>query len=123
MKARHSAASIADLLSAHRFRFTSEAELQAGIARVLEAHYIPYRREAALSAQDRPDFTLDGGLVIEVKTQGSTAELTRQIHRYAKHAEVTAILVVTSRMQHRAIGVGEINGKPVRVLHLDRSVL
>ena len=116
------AASLATILAAHRFRFTSEADLQAGIARVLEAHNISYRREASLSAQDRPDFLVDG-VVIEVKTQGSTAELTRQIHRYAQHEGVSEILVATTRMQHRAIGVDAINGKPVRVLHLMGSVL
>lgn len=114
---------ISALLRGYRFTFSTEAELQAGIERVLRQAGIEFRREAAISREDRPDFMIAGGVAIECKTNGGLSALTRQIHRYAQIAEVTGILVVTTRMQHRALATDSLNGKPVRVHHLMGSVL
>lgn len=113
---------VRDLLLAHRFHFASEAQLQAGIARVLDAAGVPYQREAVLTPQDRPDFLLHGGLAIEVKVGGSVASLARQVERYAALDAVGEILVVTTRMQHRVLPAAA-NGKPVHLTYLIGSCL
>ncbi len=113
---------VVDLLRAHRLAFVSEAELQEAIARLLAEASIPFKREVVLSREDRIDFMVDGGLGIEVKIGGSGAALARQAYRYAEHAEISSLLLVTSRMQHGAIIPAEMSGKPVRVLTLMRGL-
>lgn len=93
---QHSVASpesMARLFERHRFRYYSERDLQDAMEKVLVAHGIACKRESALSRADRPDFMV-GTTAIEVKIQGSLAELLRQINRYAQHDDVESILVV-----------------------------
>lgn len=118
-----SLAEVAAILRRRRFNYANEAQLQEGIALVLHEEGIAFRREASLGPGDRPDFLLDGGIVIEVKVGGGLPALTRQVHRYAQFPSVAAILVVTTKMQHRGIGTDALAGKPVHVLHLVGSVL
>ena len=102
--------SIVDILRAHRFAFTSELELQDGIASLLSR--LPgYLREEYLSATDRPDFRI-GGTVVEVKVDGSLSALVRQVGRYARYDVVEEIVVVTSR-RRLAVLPESIGGKPV----------
>lgn len=108
-------AAVHRILSTRRFFVADEAELQAGIAGTLEAEGVAFAREHALSPEDRPDFMLPGGLAIEVKVDGSVAEVTRQVWRYVAHAEVAEVLVVTTRARHLSIA-GALGGKTVRVL-------
>lgn len=100
-----------------RFNFTCERELQEGIAKQLTAAGVSFRREHALTERDRIDF-LCGSVGIEVKIKGSAADLIRQLHRYAERDEITAIILVTSRAQHRAATPRGLNGKPIYILHL-----
>lgn len=107
-------------LSACRFRFTSEAELQNGIGRALTDARLLFAREVTLSEGDRIDF-LVGRCGVEVKILGSAAEILRQLHRYAQSERVDSLVLVTSLMRHRTMPA-EMNAKPVTVLHLLGSV-
>ena len=110
-------------LNSGRFRLSTEAEAQADIERALLAVFIPAQvtREARLSARDRPDFLLDGGVVVEVKHNGATGGATlRQLRRYAEHAVVGSIILATGRAMDMP---REINGKRVFVVDLGRSWL
>lgn len=113
---------VARLLAARRFRFGTEAELQAGIAEVLTAAAIAHEREVALTARDRIDFLLASGIGLEVKIDGSALDLARQLLRYAAHERIAALLVVTTRARHTETPA-TLGGKPVRVVHLTRSML
>lgn len=113
---------IVRLLGAHRFRFGTEAVLQDGIAEVLAAAGIQHEREVALTARDRIDFLVQGGIGLEVKIDGSALDLARQMLRYAAHERIAALLVVTTRARHTETP-RELGGKPVRVIHLTGSCL
>lgn len=115
-------AELVDLLHRHTFSFSAEEELQEGIANVLEGAGIAFEREYHLDARNRPDFFLSAGIAIEVKVDGATSAVTRQLHRYAHHPDVRAIVLVTTRQRHRAIP-RELNGKPVTVITLTESML
>lgn len=104
----------AEAVRGHAYRFTSERELQDGLARVLDRLGVAVHREHSLNAKDRPDFFLEGGLVVEVKCDGSPADLVRQVFRYAQHPAVHAILVVVSLRRLTALP-STMNDKPVRV--------
>lgn len=113
---------ITALLERHAFRFTRERELQDGIARVLEQAHIPFHREASLDGAGTIDFLVGGGLGLEVKIAGTLAEVTRQLHRYADHARVDALVLVTSRLSLARLPRA-LAGKPLSVVHLGRSWL
>ena len=111
------------ILKAHRFRLSHEFVLQNGIAGVLLEAGIPFEREHCLrNGRDRVDFFVDmqreGGIALEVKVDGSLSEVTRQLHRYAQHPDVRAIVLVTTRAMHDRMPA-EMCGKPVRVIHLE----
>jgi len=103
-----------------RFRFTSEDDLQRGIAKLLEERSIPHQREYRLDAQSRLDFLVDGGLGIEVKIDGSASDLGYQVLRYLRHEVVKGVVVITSRSSHRDLP-REMEGKPVWVVYLFTS--
>lgn len=113
---------IARLLAGYRYHFTNERELQDGIERVLRdlrQEYLgwDYQREYQLSAHDRPDFWLpESSIAIEVKVGGTTSEVLRQLHRYAQHAHVAGLVLVSSRARH--IIPEQINGVPAAKLQL-----
>ena len=113
---------LADTLSRIRFRFTDEDSLQRGIGEVLRKKGYLFRREESLSARDRPDFLLDGGLAIEVKIGGSLPELLRQVARYTEHEEVRGILVMGSPVWLTRIPA-TLGGKPLFHLRLIGSLL
>ena len=108
---------ITALLRKFRFAFTSESELQAGIAQALDRAGVAYRREHRLAAADRIDFMLAEGLGLEVKIDGATNALIRQVHRYAQHEEIRGLIVVVSRTRLAQLPE-QINGKPVAAVAL-----
>lgn len=110
------ATEIKNLLDGYRFRASAEAYLQCAISGVLEDAGIEFQREASLSPADRPDFMV-GGVAIEVKVNGSTNALIRQLHRYAQHERVESILVVTNRARLTQLPT-ELGGKPLVVAAL-----
>ena len=110
-----------NLLGSYKFATTNEALLQMAISQLLNKEIILFYREHHLGDTDRPDFYLPeymhakSGIVIEVKVQGSPAQVTRQLDRYAAYDAVTEILLLTTRSKHRVIA-GELRGKKVHVL-------
>jgi hypothetical protein len=131
----------ADLADQLRARFgaappvcASEYDLQRAIGEHLRAllvrtdHTGPIvTAEHRLTPQSRPDFYVralgaPAGIVVEVKVDGSLSDLTRQLFRYAEHAAVLGLLVVTTRHRHRALP-SLILGKPIAVLYLGDSML
>jgi len=107
---------ITETLTSMRCSFTAERGLQDGIERALLAAGIAATREAPLTKRDRVDF-LAGDIAIEVKVDGSLADVTRQLHRYAACPEVSALVLVTTRGAHTRLP-DTLGGKPVRVVHL-----
>ena len=102
-------------------RFSNEAELHEGIAEVLVSKQIPFEREVIITSHDRLDF-LVGDIAIEVKVDGSAAEVLRQLHRYAQHERIGALILVTSRSRHQML-TKVLNGKPLECVYLIRSML
>lgn len=107
---------VSNLISTHRFHFTCEEDLQAGIESLLRGAELPYIREARLSPRDRPDF-FTKGLAIEIKVKGSRTNVLRQLMRYAKNEQVEEILLVTTRSSHRAMPE-TIGGVPLSVAYI-----
>lgn len=110
------------ILSAVRFNFSSEAELQDGIESVLKDAGVVFQREYRLNAKERIDFYLPVSRHgIEVKTKGSPSSVLRQVHGYAQNDAIAGLLLVTSRL--RLTLPDELNGKPMRVLSLWQHAL
>jgi hypothetical protein len=107
---------LASLITTHRYFFANEEDLQNLIEAVLKKHEIEYEREYRLSAHDRLDFLVNS-VAIEVKVQGARNEVIRQLHRYAEHVAVSAILLVTTKARHLDMPA-KMCGKPVGVASL-----
>lgn len=117
----NAAEAIAACIAGHRYRTTSEATLQEGIAKVLTAGGFHAIRHERLSARDVPDFMVDD-VAIEVKIGGPLASLTRQLFRYAAHDRVQALVVVVTKRSLAALPP-TVLGKPVVVVDLILSAL
>jgi hypothetical protein len=104
-------------IRANRYRFSDEKGLQDGLEQVLVQLGLRFEREARIAPGEVPDFLLEDGTAIEVKVDGSLSAVTRQLHRYAQHERVRALLLVTTRWTHARMPES-MNGKPVRVLPL-----
>jgi hypothetical protein len=102
------------LLAGYRITFVDELGLQDGVERILLEHEVPYEREKRLGERDRVDFFV-GDVALECKVGGSVSALIRQLHRYAQIGSVAELLVVTSRLRHKAIPQW-LNEKRVTVL-------
>jgi len=109
------------LLRSYRYDLSSERSLQDGIERVLREESIEFERECVLGPGEHIDFLI-GGIGVEVKIKGSLSSVTRQLMRYALSERITAVLLVTSRMQHAALP-GTLRGKPVRLCCLVENLL
>lgn len=106
-------------LSAARFTFVNELELQDGIQKLLEGEGLSFRREARLSATDRIDFLI-GETGLEVKTDGSLNDVLRQLHRYAQLDQIQALILVTNRARHNDMP-DTLNHKPLRVINISMA--
>jgi hypothetical protein len=107
------------LIRSHRFRYTDEDQLQAGITAVLEEAGLNPEREVRLGRRDRVDIMV-GGIAIEVKIAGTAASAFMQLQRYAEHDEVEALVLVTSQYQRLPDKAG---GKPLSTISLALSNL
>lgn len=115
------AAVVAAVLRTARLRASSEAALQASIGEALDVAKVEFERERSLGPKDRPDFLLAGGaVVLEAKARYPKKAIYRQLARYAEHAGVEAMILVTGT----AMGMPEaINGKPVNVVPLGMGMV
>lgn len=109
-------ARLREVIGSYRFNHVSERELQDGIAQVFLLRGIRFDRELRLGPEDVPDFVVDG-IAVEVKVKGSLSAVTRQLHRYAQHKQVRAVVLVTAKAQ-LANQPAEMNGKPVLVVKI-----
>lgn len=110
---------IVQLLQSFRYACPDELDLQNAVEVVLRNEGVPFEREARLGPGERPDFLIDGGIALELKTQGSAAEVFRQLQRYAQHPSVRHLVLLTTRAQHVTVGmVRKIGGKPVDVVRV-----
>lgn len=110
---------VAHELSAHIYRFRRETDLHEGMGWVLAQAGIAFEREVVAGPRERFDFLLEGGLVIEVKVNGSLADALLQCKRYADRTDVTAIVLAATRhWANRAEPVLTVSGKPVRLVKL-----
>lgn len=111
------AADIAAALRGHRFHCDNEAQLQTGIAMVLDLHRVPYVRELALGAADRPDFIAgeSQNIVIEVKVAGTRADTYFQLRSYALYEQVKELILVTACRHHDSIALK----KPLFIVALE----
>ena len=105
------------VLKGYRVHHVNERELQDAVAQMLTKHGIAFEQEKTLTAQERIDFLVEGGVGIEIKVKGSPAQVARQLQRYAKCEEITSLILLTSRMQAGA-QLDAYLGKPVRVLNV-----
>lgn len=110
------AADVAAILNARRFVFTSERELQDGIADALTAAGVAFEREAILWPDSRVDF-LVGAVALEVKIDGVASSVLQQLHRYALAPHVQAVVLVTARSTLRAVP-SILAGKPCRSVYV-----
>ena len=87
---------IASTLPRFGYRFSDEAQLHNGIAKVLDEAGIEYEHEKVAGPKDRFDFFCSG-IVIEAKIHGSFSEAMRQADRYLAREDVAGLVLVTTR--------------------------
>lgn len=78
---------------------------------------LEFKHEVALSEKDRIDFIV-GTVGIEIKNRGNAPTVLRQLHRYAKDAGITALVLLTTRAAHLKIPRTML-GKPVEIILLE----
>lgn len=109
------AAEILKTLRNTRFRFRDEAGLQRCVDELLYLMFGGgYRREVATD-KGRIDFTV-GAVAIELKVDGSTNAVRRQLKRYAELDWVEEVILVTACAKH--VMPASLNGKPVHVVRV-----
>lgn len=111
---------VLQVLRTKRFRFTTEAHLQAALATALDGARIEAHREHELGPGNRVDFWLPPAVALEVKIAGSAEAVQRQLERYAAHPSVAALILVTSRWQGSR-QPDLVGGKPLRVHVIARA--
>lgn len=101
------------LIASTRFAFTDESTLQDGLEQMLKLHGVEHVRERELGNLGKVDFYLTSHRVaLEAKTQGSPSAVLEQLMRYARHDDVDALVIVTSRTRLGRVPP-TLNGKPV----------
>jgi hypothetical protein len=101
-------------LQGNAARVQNESELAEIVARVFTEAGLPFEREVRLNERDRIDMLGHGGVGIEFKIDGSAANLIRQLDRYASCAEISSLLVVTTRRRLASLP-NSLREKPVLV--------
>ncbi len=112
-KLRERIASLVELLRSHRFRFSSEAELQDMVERVLKEASIPHQRERELGAAGRIDFLVGGDIGVEIKTKGSPTQVAAQVLRYCERDEIACVVLFTARLTLATLLPDKPHGKTI----------
>jgi hypothetical protein len=98
----------------------SEAEFQATTEVALTTAGVEFQREVRINAQDRLDF-LVGRIAIELKISGFPNEVSRQLQRYAQHADIDEIILLTSKTTLCRMPQ-QLSGKPIHVALVQRGL-
>jgi hypothetical protein len=110
-------------ISRYSFNFRDEVELHGLLEQAMHDGGWHVEREVKLGDKDRIDFMaqrmIDGKasgieVGVEAKVKASLAQVERQLRRYAAHARVACILVVSCSVQLSRLPP-TIEGKPIRV--------
>lgn len=117
-------------LERYAFRYATEEQLHRGIVEVLEKEGLPFEHEKTVG-ENRYDFMLEAGVVLEVKMARSASQALRQIDRYVQATECSAVICVTTKpwklhaqttdeRGSRVAGgvIEELRGKPVRYVQV-----
>ncbi len=96
-----SAMEVVRILQGARLDLGSEVATQASAQTHLAAR-LPLgcllQREHRLAAGDRPDFLVDGRIVVELKANRATPKATlAQLERYAAHRCVEAVILLSNK--------------------------
>lgn len=114
---------LAKELSQYSFNYSSEDDLQRGMAQVFDAMGEPYEREHRLSKEDRIDFYFPMKKVgVEVKIDHPLSALTRQLMRYVQHEAIDGLMLVSGKMRLTNMP-DKMNGKPLVIHSLLGSLL
>lgn len=112
-------------LGSYLYRYGSEVQLHESLAKVLDEAGYSYTREFVLDARNRADFLVVGGIVIEVKVDGTLSEALRQVDRYINLDQVTGVILAST--QRWAAGAllerPAWKGKPFAMVRLGRQSL
>lgn len=103
--AEQRAAVVIDSLRRYRFAWSTEKELQEGLAEVLAL--LPALAGVVREHTIAPGSIIDfywpegplAGLGLEVKIRCPRAALLRQLHRYAEHKTISELLLVTPSLR------------------------
>lgn len=110
---------VVETLPRFAYRFADEVGLHEAIAGVLADAQIEFQREVVAGPRDRYDFLVAPGIVIEAKIKGSLSKALTQVDRYAARADVTAVVLITTRFWASAgADVKTLQGKPVHIIKL-----
>jgi len=88
---------VIEAMKTHKFVYTTEKDLQAGIAEVLGQKGILFEREVKIGDKEVIDFMIGGTIGLEVKTKGSPSDVARQLLAYAGRECVKELILVTGR--------------------------
>lgn len=87
----------------YRPNSSSEADIQAEAIERISLAGINAQAED-VSGKNRFDIRVGGHVVVEVKIDGGTDSVRRQIERYVSDPSVDAVLLLTTKQKHRSIG-------------------
>lgn len=103
-----------------RYRIGSEALLQISIEDRLKESGVSFDREFRLGPGERIDFLVAGGIGIEAKVRCPARKVYRQLERYARYAEISALILISAT----ATGLPpRIDEKPLFLVSLGRTAL
>jgi hypothetical protein len=109
---------VLDILRSYRFRYSTEKDLQNGIAKALKGRDVLFEREKEIGSKGEAiDFLVCGGIGIEVKIKGGPSDVARQLIGYAECQEIRTVILVTGRARLGRLPP-TLQGKPVHVVSL-----
>jgi hypothetical protein len=108
------AQTVAEAIGRFRISYANERDLQQALVLVFAEAGIPAEAEVVLGPGCRIDFLVDR-TGVEVKVDGSPAEVRRQVDRYLEFDTLDELLLVTTRARHRVLA-GQHGEKRVGVL-------
>ena len=90
---------IGEAVRAFCFRYRDERQLQAHLAQAFEQFGLQATREVIIDPRNRIDFAI-GRIGVEVKVDGTLADIRRQLSRYAQTGQFDALVLITNRVGH-----------------------